>query len=183
MNKKSSAFKVAISGLFIALTFVATYFIVIPIGAVGYWNIGDTIIMLAGIMFGPVVGALSAIGAAIADIALGYVIYAPFTLVVKAVEGLLCGLIPCFFAKQVNSPKMRTLFMIVGMAISGVVMPLGYFLSEWFILPLLDKAYGYAAAIVSLPANILQYVLSAVLATIVYIVLQKAMKNRNELEK
>ena len=162
--------KISVDGLFIALTFVATFFLVFPLPAVGYFNIGDVMILLGGAMFGPVTGALSAIGAGLADLALGYALYFPFTLVVKAVEGLMAGLL-CY-------KKKTGWVFFAGIAIAGISMPVGYFLSEWLVLPLLDAEFGMAAAIVSIPLNTLQFAISSVIACVIYALLKKVLDQR-----
>ena len=53
-----TAFDIAISGIFAALVFVATYSFIISIPATsGYFNLGETVIYTAALVFGPLVGA------------------------------------------------------------------------------------------------------------------------------
>jgi len=48
------------TALLVALVAVATMVVNIPLpGVKGYVNVGDAIVFLAGLMFGPVVGAIS----------------------------------------------------------------------------------------------------------------------------
>jgi len=63
----------------------------------GYFNIGETIIYITAILFGPYVGAIAGgVGAAISDMLLAPV-FAPGTLVIKALEGAIVG----FLSKRV----------------------------------------------------------------------------------
>ena len=82
-------------GIFAALTCVITMVIAFPIPATnGFINIGDAIVMITGLLFGPLIGGISGgVGSALADIILGYTIYAPATLIIKGIEGFLVGLI------------------------------------------------------------------------------------------
>jgi uncharacterized membrane protein len=78
--------------IFAALVFVATLVIRITIPATGgYFNVGDSMIYLAALLYGPFVGGLAGgIGAALVD-AMGYAIYAPGTFIIKLFEGTIVG--------------------------------------------------------------------------------------------
>ncbi|MCW4046915.1 MAG: ECF transporter S component [Candidatus Bathyarchaeota archaeon] len=78
--------------IFTALVFVATFIIRVPIAATGgYFNLGDSAIYVAALLFGPLVGGIvGGIGAAIADI-IGYPIFVPGTLIIKLCEGVVTG--------------------------------------------------------------------------------------------
>lgn len=91
--KKISTQKLTLIAMFIALTTIATMVIQIPIPATkGYLNIGDTLLICAGLLLGKTVGGIvGGIGSAMADLLSGYAFYAPITLVVKGLEGYLAG--------------------------------------------------------------------------------------------
>lgn len=74
----------------IALVFVVTYAIAIPVGS-GFINPSEVVIMVLAILFGPLIGGLSGIGAGIADLTLGYGAWIPFTIFTKVITGLLVG--------------------------------------------------------------------------------------------
>lgn len=78
--------------VFTALVFVATMVIRITIPATGgYFNVGDSMIYVAALLYGPLVGGLAGgIGASLVD-ALGYPIFAPGTFIIKLVEGSIVG--------------------------------------------------------------------------------------------
>lgn len=84
--------KLTNTAIFTALVFVATFVIRITIPATGgYFNVGDSMIYVAALLYGPFVGALSGgIGAALVD-ALGYPIFVPGTLIIKLIEGAIVG--------------------------------------------------------------------------------------------
>ena len=82
---------VAMSAVVAAAVAVATMAVSIPIG-IGYLNFGEIVIYTAAFLFGDLVGALGGgIGAAAADVILGYAMYAPITLVAKGTEGFVVG--------------------------------------------------------------------------------------------
>ncbi|NLW52184.1 MAG: ECF transporter S component [Tissierellia bacterium] len=149
---KNDTKKLVTYSMGIALTTLLT--IAFPIPAIvnnGYINLGDVIIMLMGIIFGPVAGLLAGgIGSALADIILTYTVYAPFTLVVKGIEGLLIGLL----TKNKSNIFVKTI-------ISTATMVLGYFIAESIM-------FGGAGAIVNVPGNSIQAVACSILATFIY---------------
>jgi uncharacterized membrane protein len=85
--------QIAASGIMAALVCVTTLFIVFPIPATqGYFNVGDAMVMVAALTFGPIVGAFAGgVGAGLADVIAGYYNFAPFTFVIKGIEGLFAG--------------------------------------------------------------------------------------------
>ncbi len=146
---------ISLIGLFTALNFVITYWVQIPIPATGgYINIGDVAVMFTALLFGPIVGGFAGgLGPMLADIFSPYVIYAPATLVIKGIEGFLIGLI--------SNPKDcegRISYRdIIAVLIGGVLIPLGYFIYEAFILRL-----GIAVALVEMPGNFFQFGFAAI---------------------
>lgn len=80
--------------VFSALVFVATFILRVTIPATGgYFNIGDSMIYVAALLYGPLVGGLaSGIGASLADI-IGYPVFAPGTFIIKLIEGTIVGYI------------------------------------------------------------------------------------------
>ncbi len=87
--------EIALTGLMAALTLVVTRSFIIPIPQTkGFFNVGETAVYMAALLFGPRVGGLAGgIGSALADLSLGYASFAPFTLVIKGVEGYVVGLL------------------------------------------------------------------------------------------
>jgi len=137
-------------GIFTALNFVITYWIQIPIPATGgYINIGDITVMFTALLFGPIIGGITGgLGPMLADIFSPYIIYAPATLVIKGIEGFLIGLI-----SNPKDCKGRVSYRdIIAVLIGGILIPLGYFVYEAFILGL-----GVAVALVEIPGNFFQF--------------------------
>ncbi|MCP5455133.1 MAG: ECF transporter S component [Thermotogae bacterium] len=91
--KKSNS--VIYSGLMIALVFIGTFLIKIPVPMTqGYIHPGDSMIFVAGILFGWKTGMLAGgIGSAMADLVGGYAVYAFPTLIIKGIMGLIVGFI------------------------------------------------------------------------------------------
>lgn len=83
--KNKKIVKIATAAMFAALVTGLTFFPKIPIPGGGYVHLGDAVIYLAA-SFLPLPYAMSAaaIGGLLADVFSGYAVYAPFTLVAKA---------------------------------------------------------------------------------------------------
>ncbi len=152
----SAAFKVAAAAIFAALVAAATLLFVIPIPATsGYFNLGETLIYVAALLLGPLVGAVAGAGASIAD-ALVAAQYAPGTLTIKAIEGFLVG----FLTKRLNRKiKSLTICATIAIVIGGFEMVAGYFLYETLAL-----GYPVALAAVEVPFNIVQMLIGLIIA-------------------
>jgi len=91
--KTLGAKDVAIIAVFSGLVFVLTMF-AIPMPAGGFWHFGNAMIILTGLMFGGLVGGLcGSIGATLADLVLGYGVWAPWTIWIKFFVGFLPGIV------------------------------------------------------------------------------------------
>ena len=145
------------TALFAALACVATMSIRIPTpGTGGYIHPGDAIVILAGIILGPVYGMLAGgIGSALSDLIGGYFVYVPITLVIKGLVALVSGLI--------YQKKNRYVAVILGGITDIVFVAGGYFICEFFL-------YGSGAA-ASIPANIIQGVGGLIISAVLYPVL------------
>ncbi|RLG42687.1 MAG: hypothetical protein DRN78_02985 [Thermoproteota archaeon] len=93
MMMKERSLKAAGMTLSTALVLAATVIINIYVPATrGYFNLGETMIYLVALLFDPLTAAFAGgVGSALADVVLGYTIYAPATLVIKAAEGALAS--------------------------------------------------------------------------------------------
>jgi len=133
--------KVIFSAVLAAVVFVITMFIRIPIPRTGgYLNLGDVLVLFGGLYLGPRWGTIAGgVGSAIADL-VGFPVFAPYTLVVKALEGFLAG------ALRKKAPWL-------GCLLGALIMVGGYFLTE---AVLLAGAIGLSAAVVELPFNLFQ---------------------------
>lgn len=125
MNNKTR--ELVLRALMIALVCIATMTIQIPTpGTNGYVNIGDSVIFISSILFGPIPGMIAGgIGSALADILSGYSHWALFTLIVKGLEGYLVGIIVRkhnTILKDVFATALGTIVMVVGYFGAGIVL-------------------------------------------------------------
>ncbi|HHY09668.1 MAG TPA: ECF transporter S component [Firmicutes bacterium] len=146
-----------------ALVAVTTMVVNVPLPAVkGFVNIGDTVVLLAGLLLGPWVGALSgALGSSLADLILGYAHWAPWTFVIKGVEGFVAG----WFAFKVRNG------VPIGAVLGGSLMVLGYFLVGILF-------YGFGAAVASLSGDLVQGGVSVALSLILAYPLRKYLRRK-----
>ncbi|MBA7545307.1 hypothetical protein ES705_37673 [subsurface metagenome] len=151
----NNALLISMVGIFIALNFVVTYWIQIPIPATGgYINIGDVAVMFTALLFGPIIGGIAGgVGPMLADAFSPWVIYAPATLVIKGIEGFLIG----FIANPKDCEGRISYRDIIAVLTGGILIPFGYFIYEAFILKL-----GTAVALVEVPGNFFQFGFAAI---------------------
>ncbi len=176
---KQNTRHVVFTALTVAMTTILTLVsIALPGG--GYYNFGDLAIFISAVVLGPVSGLIAgAIGAALGDVILGYFAYVPFTMIVKALEGLIAGLIAkaaVKFCKNFHRAKtFEAFFTTLGCLFGGLIMAVGYFLADGLLL-----AEGkWSGGIVNLPWNLLQGTISALLA----VLMLYAMHLKNPLTK
>lgn len=146
---------IAMSAVFAAATTIGTMVVTIPVGP-GVFNVGEIVIYTAAFLFGGVVGGLAGgVGAAAADVILGFGMWAPITFVVKGLEGFVVG--------QLAGPSAKS--KAIAVALGAPFMIVGYFIAAYFLVG------GPYAIFNELPMDILQasigfavaYPLSAVL--------------------
>lgn len=141
--------KLAFTGVFIALVFALTIVVRVPSPTGGYINIGDAAVLTAGIILGPVYGAIAAgLGSAISDIVAGAAIYAPGTLIIKALMALVVGL---FYKKCKSNGRL-----IVLLILSELIMVAGYFLYDALVLYLTGGENVFLASLEEIVGNSLQ---------------------------
>lgn len=141
--------QIAVSAVMAALVCITTMLIQVPNPPTrGYINMGDAMIFVSALTFGPLIGGFAGgVGSALADMFLGYAYFAPFTLVVKGLEGAIAGVL---------SRRIKRFGSIVGAVVGGVVMVLGYFVTEYFL-------FGLGAALTEIPGNLSQVVFGMIL--------------------
>lgn len=94
MNPSSKrSLKLSLTAIFTALTAVATMGFTIYVPATkGYFNLGEAMVYTTAILLGPSIGAIAGgLGSMLADLILGYHIYALGTLTIKGIEGFIVG--------------------------------------------------------------------------------------------
>lgn len=80
----------------------------------GLFNMGETMVYLSAILFGPFMGAFAGgVGSMLADLLLGYY-YAPATLLIKASEGFIVGFL-CSRSLKLSKRDWRILTSLLGL--------------------------------------------------------------------
>ncbi|MEG0564249.1 ECF transporter S component [Anaerorhabdus sp.] len=150
MNKNIK--EITLTGLATALVFVTTMYIKVPNNLGGYFNLGDSMLMLFSSVLNPFYAfVVGGIGSALADVIGGYAQYAIPTLIIKGIEAVFVSIL---FMKFGNKIKW------VAYVGATIIMVSGYFLAEWVM---------YADALVSLsavPANVIQGIAGAIIALV-----------------
>jgi uncharacterized membrane protein len=125
MTQRASASKtirLALAAVSTSLVCVATMIFSIYVPATrGFFNVGETMIYVAALLFGPLTGAFAGgVGSALADILLNYWYYAPATLVIKACEGAVVG----FLGKRKPEFQSRRMWIIFTVAMGLIIQAL-----------------------------------------------------------
>ena len=149
MNNKTKL--LVLNGLMIALVCMATMVIQIPIPMTeGYVNIGDSIIFVTSILFGPISGMIAGgFGSALADILTGYSHWALFTLLIKGFEGYIVGII---VRKNTNLIKN-----ILATSLGVIIMVSGYLLAGTFLQG------SFIVALGSVSSNMIKGIVSIII--------------------
>ena len=143
--------RLALAGQLCGATLLLTLLSIPLPSGYGYVNLGDAGVFLCVCLLPGGLGALAAgVGAALADLILGWAVYAPVTLLIKGLTALLAGL-ALRRAKKAGLPLSLLCCLLV---------PLGYFLYETILLT------APVAAVNVLP-NALQAAIGAALGTLV----------------
>lgn len=151
----SVSLNICFTAIFAALCCVCT-FISVPL-PIGYFNLGDVFVLLSAWLLGPILGTVAAgVGTALADILMGFAVYAPATLIIKGLMALTAfgvyKLLKPLFKKSKLDFIPRALSAIAGESI----MVMGYFFFEAVVL-----RYGMGAT-ASIFGNCLQAVAGVV---------------------
>ena len=156
---KNSAINIALLAIMTALATIMTLIIQIPYpGTTGYFNFGDSMVMLGGLLLGPVGGFFAGgVGSALADVISGYTFYAPITLVVKGFEAMAVG----YFSFKVKEHVRLSKWDIIGVLVGAIIMLTGYFTVQ-VILFELPFAIGELVTV-----NLAQVVIGASVALII----------------
>ena len=150
--------KLVLAAMFCALTFLGTS-IAIPVPLAGNLNFGDGVLLVAAWTMGLPWGLGAALGAMLSDLAWGYGIYIPATLVIKALMVVAAVLIRRAFEGMRIPRLLRRILPGVG---AELIMVGGYYLFEsLFVLN------SFAAALPNILINLLQGLFAVILSTLV----------------
>ena len=163
----------AITALMTGLVLAVTFVVSIPISSVGQvFDGGDIMIFIAAWTFGPFVGGIAGgIGSAASDALMpGAAVFAPFTLVIKGLEGFAAG----YLAKRFPS-KLR-----FSWTVASAIMVGGYFLTNFFLIGALYGTNsslnpGVVGSVLELPFDIAQVTAGGIIARPVSRYLRKAL--------
>lgn len=130
INEVNSIRNLSLIVTFTGLVFLSTsiFFIAIP-ASNGFFNIGEAFVYLAALIGGPITGAIAGgLGASMADLALGYGIFAPATAILKAAEGFAVGLL-FHYGKRM---KKWLKFLFIGIICSFLIVFSAIFVNQTF---------------------------------------------------
>lgn len=156
-----------ISGLLIALVFVATRFINIrlPISINGgLIHLGTAMLIISSVVFGGRKGAAAgAFGMAIFDVLSGWAAWAPFTFIIRGVMGYIIGRL----CENKRGYKEVITWGGIGVFIGGAWMIAGYYLTEVIL-------YGsWVSPVTSIPGNAIQIIVGGAIGVPAALVLKK----------
>ena len=160
---KSNTKKIVLAAMLAALLTVATIVVVIPLPFKGYINLGDCIVLLSGWILSPAYAFFAAaIGASLADVISGYIVYAPATFIIKGTMAICAGAL----SKGLRKKTGEAASYILSAAIAELIMIAGYYVFEGFL-------YGFIASAVNIPANAVQAAFGAVISLILIKLLKR----------
>ena len=155
---ENSALNIALLAIMTALATITTLVLTVPYPVTnGYFNLGDTVVMLGGFILGPIGGFIvGGFGSALADMIVAP-IYAPITLIVKGFEGMAVG----YFSSKTLKAVRLSKWDITGVLVGSVIMLVGYLIGEILL-------WGFGAAFAELViVNLGQVVAGSIVALLV----------------
>ena len=165
-KEQSTVLFLTVTALFIALTYLFTAFINVrlPIAANGgLIHLGNVPLFIGAVIFGKKTGMLAGgIGMGLFDLLSGWTLWAPFTLVIVGLMGYVVG-------RMTEKESHQNYFWYVAsIAAACIIKIVGYYLAEVII-------YGnLLAPAASIPGNLVQIAVAAVIVLIVIGPLNKA---------
>lgn len=164
----SSVQFLTVTAVFVALTYIFTAFINVrlPIAANGgLIHLGNVPLFIGAIIFGKKTGAIAGgVGMGLFDLLSGWTLWAPFTLVIVGLMGFTVG-------KLTEDEKHQNFkWYVIAIAAACVIKVVGYYIAEVVI-------YGNPLSpVASIPGNLVQIGVAAVITLIVIAPLNVAAK-------
>jgi len=183
MNAKTKnlVFQMCLVAIFAALDFVITYFIAIPItlggAGSGYFNFSDVLIFALAAIASPLAGGIAGgISGLFSDISLGWGLFAPYTLVIKFIEGIVAGYFFRFLKKFGKDNKGNDIWKsLVSFIIGGLLMAVLYMVPDivtYVTTPVVDgEANSYLFVFIDLLFNSIQGLINAGIGCVVFMAL------------
>lgn len=152
-----------LTALMIAMIFISGNFIKIPtIG--GFIHTGDCMVLLSSVLLGKKRGAIaSSIGMTLIDIYSGYLIWAPFTFLIKGSMAYLTG----YLLNKFHNTSFKTCFL--SFTASGIFMIISYFLAgsliaRFFIANCTSILGAFAYSLKDVMGNVIQVSIGIIIA-------------------
>lgn len=142
--------------LFMALVTVATMVVRIPTPQTnGYMNLGDSMVLLCGLFFGPLLGFVTGgIGSMLADILGGYAQWAPWTLAIKGVEAAIAALVFKALGTKLGQTLCR---IIMDTLLLSALVALVYYTMQLAIVSLFSNSIGHFLELIDSNINSKQF--------------------------
>lgn len=154
---------ITITALSAALIFLFTWIKVPGPIAGGLVHLGNVPFFVASIVYGPYVGSIAgALGMGMFDIFSGYLAWAPITVITCLIMGYVLGNV----TKRFNVQNLS-----IGFVLMVVIKVLGYYFGEAIMY------HSFVAPFASIPGNVVQILVSAVLVFIIISPIKKGLKN------
>lgn len=132
----------SLAAVMIAVVYVLTRLVQIPIGSQGFVHLGDAAIYFTAFAFGPWVGAVAGgLGASLVDATTGYAQWAIFSLLVHGSQGFVAG----WITRRVPGLRGQMAAVLIG----GLLVIVGYFAAGILLT-------GMGEAITGILPNVLQ---------------------------
>ncbi|MDT8718665.1 ECF transporter S component [Clostridium sp. 19966] len=152
--------------LLAAFCFVAT-FIHIDFGR-NMVHLGTAALYISAVLVGEDAGWVGAVGLGMFDLLTYSASWAPFTFIIKGLQGLAAGKIAFLNKKEGNSVVQNLIGFIVGAIISLI----GYFLVDWLVF--YNFGTALTSSLASIITSIIGIIISIVLTTAIKPILKKA---------
>lgn len=142
--------RITLCGVLAAVIIILTALVSVPLpGGHGYINLGDAGVLIAAYILGNPWGAVcGGVASALADVLLGWGIYAPATFIIKGGMALMAAWL---MQRKAKAPRLLSVYL------AALLVPVGYYCFEWAL-------YGNAAALPNLLPNLIQCLVGAGLA-------------------
>ncbi len=174
MNKTKTNFRehsnlstITLNGMFIALTLIATAYVNVklPISSNGgLIHLGNVPFFICAILFGKKNGAIvGACGMGLFDLCSGWTLWAPFTFIIVGLMGYVIGII--------TEEKKGIQYQLIAILCACLIKVIGYYIAEVILY------HNLYSPIASIPGNIIQVALAAMIVLPVLNSLKRGIQN------